>query len=156
MDRLQLPILHQDLLPTPLLLLPPVHRWTHYTCPYYTKTFCHTPYCSSLLFTDGHITPCFEPTSTKGWAPGRVPRVSLLNISCPRFQKNECPLNQLRPNITPLRLNVGLALSRKIVTEALSFKKWPCFMEYIARCSLHFIIFYLFFPLPSQKPLLAK
>ena len=41
---------------TPLLLLPPVHGRTDYTCPYYTKTFCHTPYCSYLLFTDGRIT----------------------------------------------------------------------------------------------------
>ena len=55
-DRLHLPILRQDLLPHPLLLLPPVHGRTDYTCPYYTKTFCHTPYCSSLLFTDGQIT----------------------------------------------------------------------------------------------------
>merc|ERR1712143_7529 len=55
-DRLHLPILHQDLLPYPLLLLPPVHGRTDYTCPYYIKTFCHTPYYSSLLLTDGQIT----------------------------------------------------------------------------------------------------
>ena len=49
-----------------------VHRRTNYTCPYYTKTFCHTPYCSSLLFTDGqitlaHITP--RPSATPPAAP---------------------------------------------------------------------------------------
>ena len=55
-DRLHLPILRQDLLPHPLLLLPPVHGRTDYTCRYYTKTFCCTSYCSSLLITDRKIT----------------------------------------------------------------------------------------------------
>ena len=56
-DRLHLLIFHQDLQPHPLLPLPAhVHGWADSTSSYYTKTFCHTPYCSSPLFTDGQIT----------------------------------------------------------------------------------------------------
>ena len=42
-DRLHLLILHQDLLPHPLLLLPPGNRRTYYTCPYYSKRFTTPP-----------------------------------------------------------------------------------------------------------------
>ena len=37
-------ILHKYLLSLPLLLLSPVNGRTDYTCPYDTKTYCHTPH----------------------------------------------------------------------------------------------------------------
>ena len=82
-DRLHLLILHQDLLPHPLLLLPPVHGRTDYTCSYYTKTFCHTPYCSSLLFTDGQITLAhitLRPSATPSTAPPSCSRTDRLHL----------------------------------------------------------------------------
>ena len=85
------PHITPNLLPHPLLLPPPVHGWTDYTCSYYNKTFCQTPCCSSLLFTDRQITLAHISSRPSATPLTPAPRSPLM------FVDGQIP----RPHITP-------------------------------------------------------